>query len=290
MTEDLKAAETHFAFGRNWASYSSLIGEAEVDDAAAALSRLLGHADLTGRTFLDIGCGSGLHSLAALRLGASRVLAVDIDADSVATTRNVLSRFAPEASCQVERRSVFDLDPAPHGHFDVVYSWGVLHHTGEMAQALRMAAAMVAPGGVFLFALYRRTHLCGLWTIEKRWYAKASPRAQRVAQEFYMAVHRLLTGASAWLRGSRRKRGERRERGMDARHDVHDWLGGYPYESILPDEVDALMQECGLQHEATFLCTGTRGRTHGLLGSGCDEYRYGRHAASGHASPSREHA
>jgi 2-polyprenyl-6-hydroxyphenyl methylase/3-demethylubiquinone-9 3-methyltransferase len=204
------------------------------------------------------------------------VLAVDIDADSVSTTQAVLSRFAPEVSCQVERCSAFDLDPAARGRFDVVYSWGVLHHTGDMVGALRAAAAMVAPCGVFLFALYRRTRLCGFWTIEKKWYARASPRAQRVAQESYLALHGLLRGISAVIRGSRQEDGQRRDRGMDTRHDVHDWLGGYPYESILPDEVDALMRACGLHHEATFLCTGSRGRTHGLLGSGCDEYRYAR--------------
>lgn len=275
MTDDLKAADTHFAFGKNWESYSSLIGPTEIDDAVAALSRLLGHANLAGRTFLDIGCGSGLHSLAALRLGASRVMAVDIDEDSVATTRSVLARFAPDGSYAVERRSVFELDPAVLGRFDVVYSWGVLHHTGGMTEALRKAAAMVAPGGVFLFALYRKTRLCGFWTWEKEWYTKASPSSQRFAQGVYITAYRVLTTLSALLRGTRRRSDDRRERGMDFRHDVHDWLGGFPYESILPDDVDALMTSAGLRHDASFLCAGTRGKTHGLLGSGCDEYRYG---------------
>jgi 2-polyprenyl-6-hydroxyphenyl methylase/3-demethylubiquinone-9 3-methyltransferase len=274
MPDDLKAADTHFAFGKNWESYSSLIGPAEIDDAVAALSRLLGHSDLSGRTFLDIGCGSGLHSLAALRLGASRVMAVDIDADSVATTRSVLARFAPDGSYTVERRSAFELDAAVLGCFDVVYSWGVLHHTGGMLEALRKAAAMVAPGGVFLFALYRKTRLCGFWTREKEWYTKASPSAQRVAQGIYITAYRVLTTLSAILRGTRRRSDDRRERGMDFRHDVHDWLGGFPYESILPDDVDALMTSAGLGYDASFLCAATRGKTHGLLGSGCDEYRY----------------
>lgn len=274
MTEDLRAAETHFAFGKNWESYSSLIGDAEIDGATAGLVRLLGHDDLSGRTFLDIGCGSGLHSLAALRLGAARVLSLDIDADSVETTRRVLDRFAPDATYTVERRSVFDLDPAVVGRFDVVYSWGVLHHTGGMDLALRKAAALVAPGGVFLFALYRKTRLCGFWTAEKRWYAKASPRAQRAAQGIYVGVYRVLTTLRGLARGGR-PAGEPRARGMEFYHDVHDWLGGYPYESILPDDVDALMTSCGLRHQASFLCAPTRGKTHGLLGSGCDEYRYG---------------
>jgi SAM-dependent methyltransferase len=273
MTENLRAVETHFAFGRNWRAYSSLIGEAEIDSATAGLVRLLGHDDLSRRTFLDIGCGSGLHSVAALRLGASRLLAVDIDADSVETTRQVIERFAPNRASVVERSSVFQLDPAVVGRFDVVYSWGVLHHTGDMALALSKAAALLAPGGVFLFALYRKTHLCPLWRVEKRWYTNASPRGQRAAQRVYLAAQQAfqtlqrLRGASA--------ASDSRARGMDFHHDVHDWLGGYPYESILPDEVDALMTACGLRHQASFLCAPSRQRARGLLGSGIDEYRYG---------------
>ncbi|MFX8620485.1 50S ribosomal protein L11 methyltransferase, partial [Acinetobacter baumannii] len=47
--------------------------------------------DFKGRSFLDIGCGSGLHALAAMRLGVARVVGVDIDPNSAATARHVLS-------------------------------------------------------------------------------------------------------------------------------------------------------------------------------------------------------
>ncbi len=290
MTMDPTDVRTHFAFGRNWASYANLIGEAEITEAVKSLRRLSG-ADLTGRSFLDIGCGSGLHSLAAIRLGASRVVALDIDDDSVATTTAVLGRFAAGAAYSVERRSVFDVTPEALGDFDVVYSWGVLHHTGDMKSALERAAAMVAGDGMLLLALYRRTYLCPLWTLEKKWYASASARAQKRAQRLFISWFKVLASLVA-MRG--RLAGARRQsdategagptfadyvkrygvRGMDFHHDVHDWLGGYPYESALPDEVDALMRKCGLRSEAVFLCRKGRARSHGLLGSGCDEYRY----------------
>jgi 2-polyprenyl-3-methyl-5-hydroxy-6-metoxy-1,4-benzoquinol methylase len=147
MTDDWTQAETHFAFGRNWAAYAEKVTEAEVEEAVKGLSRLLGGERLDGKRFLDIGSGSGLHSLAALRLGAAEVLAVDLDADSVATTKAVLSRFAPRGNWRAEQRSVFDLDPQRKGTFDIVYSWGVLHHTGDMMRAIRQAAAMTARGG-----------------------------------------------------------------------------------------------------------------------------------------------
>src|SRR5207247_8238271 len=100
-----------FAFGRNWAAYAEKIAHAEIDEAVRGLSRLLGNERLDGKRFLDIGSGSGLHSLAALHLGAKEVVAVDIDADSVATTKAVLERHAPRGTFRVEQKSVFDLDP-----------------------------------------------------------------------------------------------------------------------------------------------------------------------------------
>ncbi len=148
MSEDLTQAETHFAFGKNWATYAEKITAAEIAEAEKGLRKLLGER-LDGLRFLDVGCGSGLHALAALRLGAREVVAVDIDADSVATTLAVLSRWSPAANFRVERQSVFELAPENVGTFDVVYSWGVLHHTGDLRRALRQAAALVGEGGRF---------------------------------------------------------------------------------------------------------------------------------------------
>lgn len=293
MSNDLLKLDSHFAFGENWASYAHLIGESEVAEASVGLRRLVGDLDLRGQRFLDIGSGSGIHSLAALRLGVAEVVATDIDPQSVATTKAVLDSLAPAGTHSVLRCSVFDLGSAQLGSFDVVYSWGVLHHTGDMVAALRQAASMVKDGGVFIFALYRRTHLCGFWKWEKRWYSSASLPMQKVAQNVYFGWLRLifaLVSARKRLRTMFRQTADvvaeddggldsyidtyRAFRGMDFRHDMHDWLGGFPYESALPDDVDLLMTECGLRHRASYLCTKGRGKTHGLLGSGCDEYVY----------------
>src|SRR5437868_2113850 len=123
--------KSHFAFGKNWASYAKLITDVQLDEAISCLRRLAG-GDLHGKRFLDIGCGSGLHSLAALRLGASEVVALDIDGDSVATTRRLLQSNASGRPWSAMEASVFQLQPNSIGPFDVVYSWGVLHHTGDM--------------------------------------------------------------------------------------------------------------------------------------------------------------
>ena len=265
---DLLDQKSHFAFGKNWASYARLVTDAQVQEAIDGLRKLAG-GGLEGKRFLDIGCGSGLHALAALRLGASEVVALDIDSDSVATTRQLLEANARGQRWSTMEASVFDLQPDSLGLFDVVYSWGVLHHTGDMYRALRAAASLVARDGQFLFALYRRTRMCWFWKLEKRWYAGAHQAAQARARSVYVGLLRLAMRGkfSSYVETYSQKRG------MDFYHDVHDWLGGWPYESISPPETDRFMQQLGMRQIRAFVHPG---RANGLFGSGCDEYVYGK--------------
>lgn len=267
---DLTRLEEHFSFGANWRDYSELIDESRVQQATMDLERLLG-GRLDGCSFLDIGCGSGLHALAALRLGATEVTGVDLDPDSVATARLVLQRFAPGQAWRIDAHSVFELPAGWRGRFDVVYSWGVLHHTGAMWRAIEMAAAQVVLRGRLALALYRRTMLCDLWRLEKRWYARASAASQRRARELYIALYRLrcLVGGRSFKRFVAQYKGGR---GMDFYHDVHDWLGGYPYESVRSADLVKRLRALGFTPEYST----ARGISVGLLGSGCDEFRFRR--------------
>lgn len=269
--ENLTDVESHFAFGENWADFATSVDEAAIREAEAGLERLVDKPDVAGRSFIDIGCGSGLHSLAAARFGAARLLAADIDPRSAATAKALLSKHASDSPWTVDTLSVFDMDPDQLGRFDIVYSWGVLHHTGNLDSAMRKAAAMVAPHGLFVFALYRRTPLDWFWIREKRWYASAGPVAQRRAQSTYLGLLRLGlmgTGRSyqAYVDAYRGRRG------MNLRTDIHDWLGGFPYEAISPPEVDRMMTTLGFERVRHI---GQKTRT-GILGSGCDEYVYRR--------------
>src|SRR5438105_5256953 len=160
--------ELRFEFGRNWSAFLSVLDDERIAIAESSLKRALEVEDLRGKTFIDIGCGSGLFSLAAVRLGA-RVHSFDYDTHSVACTAELKRRYFPNnEKWVVERASVLD----PHyitqlGQFDVVYSWGVLHHTGNMWQALSNVVPLVKrPGGKLFIAIYN-----DLGTSTQRWRA-----------------------------------------------------------------------------------------------------------------------
>src|SRR5689334_15643474 len=117
QASELTKRETHFEFGQNWADFSKLIDDERMTLATESVRRLV--PDIKGKTFLDIGSGSGLFSLAALRLGAARVHAVDIDENSVATTTRVLEvHGGKDRPWKAEQKSVFDLSPDEFGQFD----------------------------------------------------------------------------------------------------------------------------------------------------------------------------
>ena len=239
-----------FAFGRNWQRYVANYLDPERERiAAASLEALVG--ELTDKTFLDIGCGSGLFSLCAHRAGASRVISVDVDADAVAATRALYARAGSPQNWQVLQRSV--LDPALAQDLptaDVVYSWGVLHHTGDMYTAIRNAAALVKPGGHFAMAIYNR--VTGRWLSSQRWWQikrtyNYAPRHRQRLMEWVFASYWFLGRLRHRQNPMRVAQEYRESRGMALWTDLVDWLGGYPYEfATVAEIVDFCTDSCGL--------------------------------------------
>ncbi len=269
---NLKNIDSHFRFGDNWQSYAKIVDEDRIAEALKGLEKLIPADGLKAKQFLDIGCGSGLSMLAALRLGASNVKGVDIDQASVDTAHALLSHHAPGEQWQVEQASIFDLDPECFGLFDVVYSWGVLHHTGDMWSAISKAGALVKGNGVFIIALYHRTPSCNLWRIEKKFYAHTGKWQQWIIRCIYKAAFiagLLSTGRNPF----KYIPGYKGSRGMNWHHDVHDWLGGYPYESTTQSEIVPSLQNIGFEVVRIFQASTTRT---GIFGAGCDEYVFRR--------------
>jgi 2-polyprenyl-3-methyl-5-hydroxy-6-metoxy-1,4-benzoquinol methylase len=262
--------ELRFEFGKNWARFLKTINESCVREAELCLQNSLGTEDLTGKSFLDVGSGSGLFSLAARRLGA-RVHSFDYDSNSVGCTRTLRERFfSGDQQWTVERGSVLDEDYIRSlGQFDVVYSWGVLHHTGNMYRALDLVALTVTPNGRLLVSIYNDQGVTSArWKALKRAYVR-SPRPGKFAIL-------LLTLGITWLRCIpidilRLKpfrtvsewRSYSKQRGMSPWHDVVDWAGGYPFEVAKPEDIFEFYRDRGFRLQHLKTCGG---------GKGCNEF------------------
>ena len=244
-----------FGFGANWTRFLASVDEARIRQAERSLCTMLGVDRLHDKRFLDVGSGSGLFSLAARRLGAS-VRSFDYDPQSVACTRELKRRyFADDPQWTIEEGSALDERYMSElGGFDVVYAWGVLHHTGQMQKAFACVAPAVANGGQLFIAIYNDQGLASrYWTWVKRTYNKSA-----VARVALIVLHAPYLVGARWL--VRRLTGRPTlERGMSLWHDAIDWLGGYPFEVAKPEAVLDAFRARGLALERLKTCGGRMG-------------------------------
>ena len=256
-----------FAFGANWTRFLRDVDEARIADAMASLCAMLECTTLSGRRFLDIGSGSGLFSLAARRLGAE-VTSFDYDHACVACTQALKDRFyRDDSSWRIAQGSALDLAFVESlGGFDVVYSWGVLHHTGAMWEALANAAVPVAPGGVLFIAIYNdQGRMSRVWTWIKRLY-NGLPMVLRfiVIVPTFLRLRGPLFVRSV-LRGQPLAlwRSTQRGRGMSQWSDFIDWIGGLPFEVAKPEAIFDFYRQRGFTISKLKTCGG---------GYGCNEF------------------
>lgn len=264
--------EGRFEFGANWQRFLEVLNDDRIQSAHTGLVDMLGCDDLSDRTFVDIGSGSGLSSLVARRLGA-RVHSFDYDPKSVACTRELKRRFfRDDPNWTIERGSVLDQAYLSQlGQFDIVYSWGVVHHTGAMHQALENVAPLVAENGTLFTAIYNdQRRISRLWRWLKKRHLNAS-RPVRCGLELSSltviwgpnVVKNLLTRGNPF-RDWREYFGAR---GMSPWHDLVDWVGGYPFEVARPEEIFDFFHRRGFSLERLFTCGG---------GKGCNEFVFRR--------------
>lgn len=238
-----------FAFGRNWQQFLNLLDDERIAEAESSLRAMLQITDLRGRSFLDIGCGSGLFSLAARRLDA-RVHSFDYDEQSVVCAQELRRRYRPDdGDWTIQAGSVLDAKFMGRlGTFDVVYAWGVLHHTGHMWAAVEQALRPVRPGGRLWLALYNHQPLLTPWWKLVKGAYRHVPAALRpmYALPFfcYVGIAGLAGDLARGVDPRRRYRGRGR-RGMSLWYDVLDWVGGWPFEVAAPEEVLAFARARG---------------------------------------------
>ena len=230
-----------FEFGKNWAAFLEQMNDGRIADAKKSVLEMLEMPDLEGKTFLDIGSGSGLFSLAARQLGA-KVRSLDYDPKSVACTRELKRRyFADDPDWTVESGSVLDRDYlATLGQYDVVYSWGVLHHTGNLWQALENVVPLVRKKGKLFIALYNdQGGPSRRWLIVKRAYNRYPLlRTPLLLGSFWRLYWRSMLKDLLLMRpGYVFRQYKKDRRGMTVWRDMVDWVGGYPFEVCRFDDV-----------------------------------------------------
>ena len=271
---DSNAAEIargeRFQFGQNWSQFLPAIDEERIQQAETSLKQMLEVESLDGKTFLDIGSGSGLFSLAARRLGA-RVHSFDFDPKSVyCTTELRKNYFREDDSWQIQEGSVLDGEFMKSlARYDIVYSWGVLHHTGDLWTALENAQERVAPGGKFFIALYNDTgSQSARWVWIKKTYNGLPGILRMPFAALVMLPQELkhLVASIVLLKPGRYLDSwtkYRKNRGMTKWRDIVDWVGGYPYEVSTPDEIFDFARARG------FLLTKLKC---GRVGLGCNQF------------------
>lgn len=267
----VSSSERRFSFGKNWRNYASAISKEEIKIAEQSLRKSIEGWDLNTKTFLDIGCGSGIFSLAARKLGFKTVLSFDYDQDSVDVTAQLKNSRSSDDDWIVMQGSILDQDYMNRiGQFSMVYSWGVLHHTGSMWEALENAINAVEPDGRLYIAIYNDQGVISrYWHFIKRLYVSSPSLGQKIIVAIY-TLYFALIGIMAdlvRLRNPLKRYLGTDNRGMKFFYDVVDWIGGYPFEVAKPEKIEDFVKKQGF----ALLWSKTVGRR-----LGCNEFIFER--------------
>ncbi len=238
-----------FDFGNNWLEFSKkALTSEKVSAARNDFAGLIGEIDLEGKSFLDIGFGQGLSLLAASEKGANTV-GNDIN-PKCAEVLNLNASYFPNIKIpriSIVIGSILDLSiveelrvkSKEEKGYDIVHSWGVLHHTGKMWEAIRNASSLVKEGGHLIIAIYNKHWTSPAWKMIKWFYCKSPLPMQKFMLHLFYPI---ICLAKFIVSGEGPKK---QSRGMDFYYDLIDWIGGYPYEYATINEINHFVSKLG---------------------------------------------
>jgi SAM-dependent methyltransferase len=272
---DEKLLNAHFEFGKNWETFLKNIDEESVQQAMVDIAAFLSPSQVKGRTFVDIGCGSGLSSLAAYRLGASKIYSYDIDPVNIRNAEHIKTLFkvpkdfpwVSDVASIVDAHGLIDFPKA-----DLIYAWGVLHHTGAMWNAIKNTAALVKPNGQLYLMLYRDAKLAGAWKIIKRTYVKSPTVIKFIIRNLFAVIQ--ICGIMAKGKNPFKsiKNYGIKSRGMSWYADITDWIGGYPFEYAEAEDVISFLEPLGFELSKIYPSISPKGW--GFWGTGSYQYLF----------------
>ena len=241
-----------FDFGENWKNYSyNAISKQKIKEAKKDFKKLFNKIDLKGKTFIDIGFGQGLSLLIAQQLEAKPV-GCEINRRCLrALLINQKKFFKKAEKIPVVIGSILDQKTIQKlkkinlkkkdSKFQIVHSWGVLHHSGKMWKAINNAVSLVTENGYLAISIYNKHWSSPFWHKVKYFY-NISPRLIRrlLIFIFYWIIFIgkfIITGEDPF----------KLKRGMDYYFNIIDWVGGYPYEYASIKEVKKYIELKGFR-------------------------------------------
>jgi len=242
--EDAYKKSNHFSFGKNWQDFLKTLNNEKIEEAKKSLVDFLdGEENIKDKTFIDIGCGSGLFSYAAYKLGAAKVVSVDVDEFSVACATHLKEKEGNPENWEIKKGSVLDSDfILSLGRFDIAYSWGVLHHTGDMYKAFDNILKLMQNDSLFYLAIYNKfTHIfkggtSETWYKIKGIYNNSGYLIKKIMEIFY-STYSIFLMLLRFKNPFEYIKNYKGNRGMSWHHDNIDWIGGYPYEFASIQEI-----------------------------------------------------